>query len=76
MKSDLERRRDRLSRQVGFIKVYNVNANENRLDKQRKLLAERNQVAAELESLRSKMSDQAELDYRRSLIVSQYSLPK
>ena len=76
VKSDLERRRDRLNRQVGFIKAYNVNANENRLDKQRKLLAERNQVAAELESLRSRMSDQAELDYRRSLIVSQYSLPK
>jgi hypothetical protein len=76
VRTDLERRKDRLNRHAGFYKAYNLQVSGDRVAAQRQLLDERAKAVAELESLRSKLSDEDELQFRRESVLRQLGVIK
>lgn len=76
VKTDLERRKDRLNRHAGFYKAYAVQVSGNRVGAQRQLLDERAKSVTELEELKLKFSDEEELQFRRESVLRQLGVTK
>lgn len=74
VKEDLERRRDRLNRHAGLAKVPPVTNAKGRMERQRELLDEREELSNRLKELRGTVSDQEEIEFRRSFALKRFGL--
>ena len=71
---DLKRREDRLSRHAGFAKGFIPQPSSSRMENQRTLLDERNVVVEKLDSLRLRLSDEDEVEFRRDQLLKAHSV--
>jgi len=74
VKEDLERRRNRLNRQLGFLAARTDISDEKRLADQSKLLKERTELLEELRRLQLVVSDEQELTTRRAQALRELGL--
>ncbi len=75
---DLERRKERLNRHIGFFKGFTapVQSEQKRMEQQRTLFNERTKLSEEFEQLREKVSDETEIQFRRKALLSDIDVTK
>lgn len=69
---DLDRRKERLNRHVGFARAFIPTGDKTRVQSQRTLLDERVALKSELEDLKLLVSDESEVELRRGLVLKKF----